>query len=499
MNAEKMAKSLFENRIWNIAKNLLLSVLFCVGIKFLTDYDSVLYQVHKDAALAKAMVAFLVIIFILKKVRLWNIPSLIGTVALVPFSVYYLQQVSQSPDIIAIRKPWILIYWLLLMMIIDFVWYRKYKELRIEKPALVVLFVLTTALLTIFGNGTKEGITMLVVFTMLFTTVLEKEEWENAIKRFCDGWLFVSVWLIAKSFLYYYPYTTERFYGCFTNIGAFGGFLLCSMMVSIYGIYYLKQEKGIKHPMFWINLLWLLVTFAVTMMTYTVTMLIGLFFVVLALFLFARKDVSTKKVLLRLSLVIGLILLGFLVLYLASLNAREVVEYWHQKYRSDTHNIVYYFLYRFYRSFVPEVDYSGIAELGLAKYDGLLMVLNNISSARIYLWEEFSKCFNFFGNPAIGIQIGNYYAFGAHCEYVQTLYRFGYIGGGLNIALFVTGLVYFVKRYIKERKMSDFLGALWLFGMLGVWTGESQNVMYPITFMGLFLMYPVLCKFRKQN
>ncbi len=173
-------------------------------------------------------------------------------------------------------------------------------------------------------------------------------------------------------------------------------------------------------------------------MTYTVTMLCGLGFAILA----------------------GLVATLLVVLIIAGQNAEYMAAYWYEKYLEKQHNSFVYFMYRFYRSFVTDVDYNSMHAMGLAGYDGLLGVLNNFSSGRLYIWQQFISCFSFEGNPSYGIQVGEYFAYNARCEYVQTLYRFGYLGGGLNIALYLYGMVGSVRRYLKTKEQTSFLAVL---------------------------------------
>lgn len=466
--------------------------MFCAGIMWLTDYDNVLYQTLKDQALNKAMMAFMVILLIIRKVRLWNIESLVGSVLTVIGGHFYLKEVELSPSVLVSRRYVVVVCWLLLMMIIDAVKYKKYETLKYCNPVGLTLFFVTTLTMLTLRNGSKDPLLMLIVFGMLFTTSLSKREWQELLICLCNGWFIVSVLLIGKSLLENYPYETERFYGCFINIGPFGIFLLCSMMISLYGMYYLKRNKGWKHPMCWINMIWFVLITVVMLMTYTVTMLCGLGFVILALFFFARKNLSRKRLLLRLTALAGIVATVLVALLIAGQNVEYMAAYWHEKYLENQHNSFVYFMYRFYRSFVTDVDYNSMQAMGLAGYDGLLGVLNNFSSGRLYIWQQFISCFSFEGNPSYGIQVGEYLAYNAHCEYVQTLYRFGYLGGGLNIALYLYGMVGSVRRYLKTKEQTSFLAVLWLAGMFGAWLGECVNVSYPITFTGLFLMYPLM-------
>lgn len=494
----KKANSLWKLKFMKLVRNLLLSGLFCYGIKSLTDFDSVLYQTHKDAATAKALVAFLLFLFIVRKVRLINPISLLVTVAYVPFAVNYLKEVVLSPDILAIREPWVIIYWLILMIVVDWLAYKRQNPLYHIKLLPTFLFLFAGIFMATHSNGTQEGIVMLIPFSILFATPLNREEWENLIKRVCDGWFMVYVWLVGKSYLENYPYTTARFYGCFTNIGAFGAFLLCSLVICIFGMYYLRKTYGKRNKMLWINYLWLASILVTVLFTFTFTMFAGVILVLLGLWLFVRKDIS-KRTLLKRVIILAVGFTAMVVfLWLVSRNAEELAAYWNAKYWEDTGNMFSYLMFRFYRSFVPDADYSGIISMGLMKYDGLLQVINNFSSGRIMIWEEFAQHFNFSGNPSNALEVGNYIAFGAHCEFIQTIYRFGWLGGGVNIILYLYGFYASLKGYLRERKWMYFMAVIWLLAMFGVWLGESNNILYPITFTGLFFLYPVMCTVKEK-
>lgn len=250
MNTGKLVQTFWNNDIKKVMIRIIISIMFSTGIKWLTDYDSALYQTTKELALNKAMMAFMVILLIIRKVRLWNIESLVGSVLTVIGGHFYLKEVELSPDVFLSRRYMVVVCLLLLMMIIDAVKYKKYETVKFCNPVGITLFFMTTLTMLTHRNGSTDPLLMLTVFGMLFTTSLSMQEWQELVRCLCNGWFFVSVWLIGKSFLENYTYETERFYGCFTNIDPFGIFLLCSMMISLYGIYYLKRNKGWKHPVF---------------------------------------------------------------------------------------------------------------------------------------------------------------------------------------------------------------------------------------------------------
>ena len=502
-----------QNRFWNLkylkyVTNILCSFFICVGIKWLTDYDSEIYQAYKDAALAKAIMAFLALLFIVRKVKPLNLSSLVATVIVAIGGHYYIQEMINSPDVLLSRKPWIVNAWLIVIILIDAFRYHKFEQIKINKPLAVMLFWGTTFWMLKNSNGSSEGTVMLVVFGLLFTTPLTHEEWQNLLKRLCDGWFCVSVWLIAKSLIYYYPYETERFYGCFLNIGPFGIFLLCSMIVSVYGIYYLlgqtdsvengKMEHLLRHFMLFVNLFWLGLILMVFVMTRTLTMFIGMLFVVIALFFFGRKKTDKKHLLIRFGILLGIIAVSVgIVIYIIH-NVQDLMVQWKGLLEKHPNNPIIYFIYRLVRAINLGTDANFLESTGLSPFWG---VLDTFSSFRVYIWKHFMEAFNFFGNPSGGfeIQYYDYFAMNAHCEYIQTIYRFGYIGGFMNITLFVYGAICSVRQYMKTKEITWLFTFMWLFGMFGAWTGEVSSIIYPVTFTGLFLLYPVITRPKKDE
>lgn len=501
-----------QNRFWNLkylkyATNILCSFFICVGIKWLTDYDSEIYQAYKDAALAKAIMAFLALLFIVRKVKPLNLSSLVATVIVAIGGHYYIQEMINSPDVLLSRKPWIVNAWLIVSILIDAFRYHKFEQIKINKPLAVMLFWGTTFWMLKNSNGSSEGTVMLVVFGLLFTTPLTHMEWQNLVKRLCDGWFCVSVWLIAKSLIYYYPYETERFYGCFLNIGPFGIFLLCSLIISIYGIYYLTEKKDLeengrpqkilKYFMLCVDLVWLVVILRVSMMTRTFTMFIGLLLVLMALFFVGRRNTDKRHMMLRIRIIICFMLMCGVILTYVFKNAQELSVYLRELILERPNNTFIYYAYRVVNSFSAGTEAVYLTKTGLSPFWG---VLDMLSSQRVYIWKQFIEAFNFTGNISVGIDIElfDYFATNAHCEYIQTIYRFGYIGGLMNIALFVYGTVCIVKEYLITKDKPLLLAIMWLVGMFGTWMGEISSIIYPVTFTGLLLLYPVFVKLRNE-
>lgn len=501
-----------QNRFWNLkylkyVTNILCSFFICVGIKWLTDYDSEIYQAYKDAALAKAIMAFLALLFIVRKVKPLNLSSLVATVIVAIGGHYYIQEMINSPDVLLSRKPWIVNAWLIVIILIDAFRYHKFEQIKINKPLAVMLFWGTTFWMLKNSNGSSEGTVMLVVFGLLFTTPLTHMEWQNLVKRLCDGWFCVSVWLIAKSLIYYYPYETERFYGCFLNIGPFGIFLLCSLIISIYGIYYLTEKKDLeenerpqkilKYFMLCVDLVWLAVILRVSMMTRTFTMFIGLLLVLMALFLVGRRNTDKRHMMLRIRIIICFMLMCGVILTYVFMNAQELSVYLRELWLEQPNNTIVYYAYRVVNSFSTGTEAAYLTKTGLSPFWG---VLDMLSSQRVYIWKQFIEAFNFTGNISAGIDIElfDYFATNAHCEYIQTIYRFGYIGGLMNIALFVYGTICSVKEYLITKDKPLLLAIMWLVGMFGTWMGEMSNIIYPVTFTGLLLLYPIFVKLRNE-
>ncbi len=480
---EKAAHRIWDNKIGQIIKNICMSLLFGYGILQITYVDSMIYQTHKDAAMAKGVLAIMVIIFMLQKVRLINLPSLITIAIYIPVLNSFLSIYRESPDLLAIYKPNGVTYLLGILMLVDFVCYKKVNPLRNIKPLPLVLYLgMIFVLLT--HNNAGTGVYFVVPLLFLYMTDMTEDEWQNTVERLCDGVLLSYIVVFYRSFTEFYPYDTERFYGCFTNIGLFGAFLTCVFMVFLYRFYSIRNTRGIKSPLYWVHWILFISLIYLMLLVNTITMVIGIFVALVVYLVYSRKKV-TKEYLFRVHVLL-LIIVALGVVSFVGINyyANHSTVLEQLAYKTGD-GLLYSTLYRILACVGGRQVIGG----GLDQYEGALYAINELSSGRLYIWDCYSEFFNLFGNVEGGVLVGEQTIINAHNEFVQAIYRYGYIGSMLYFSVYLYGLWNSVLNYVRYEQKTKLFEFMWLCGMIAVWMGERNSITYPITFIGAMLLY----------
>lgn len=492
---EKIEK-FYDNKFAKIALNVLMALLIAYSVKALCDMDSVPYQVFKDVAICKSMIAFVLVIMILRKVKIFNIPSLIAVIVDIPLFIYKIKMHTGSPDLIQIDIYSGILQLLVILTLVDICLYKnliKFKEINIY---IFVMFIAMTMIAFYYSFNTLEPVVILIAFGLLYITPLKVEEWENFCIRICDGFMLSMIYMDGKS-LIMFPYDGERYYGSFVNIGAYGMYHCCLMVIAIFSIVYTLKKHGWKHFRFFVSVAGLLFICFMMYIINTRTLMAGVLFMFITCFLFLRKDTSFVKILIRSLIILAIAALGIFILWRMSTVAHERYAYWKSVYEAEgATSFIHYNLFRIYRAMVNQ-EY---AEESMAYYTNpLLSFLDCISSYRIQIWEAFLREVKFSGQNLGGLQVGSYYAYNPHNMYIRSLNRYGVIGGSLyNLVLFA-GYVRLLVIYLKKKNIMNALPILWLAMMFGVWWGEGANTLYPITFFGFVFIYPAICKFVNQD
>ena len=127
------SNSIYSSKGWHIAQNVVVTALFVYCLKALTDYDNLEFQTWKNQASAKAIFAFMAIVFIMRQVKLLNWQSLLATILFIPCIIERMHFWKGSPDIIAILKPQMAAEWLAIMIIVDMLLYKNDAMIMINK------------------------------------------------------------------------------------------------------------------------------------------------------------------------------------------------------------------------------------------------------------------------------------------------------------------------------------------------------------------------------
>lgn len=473
--------------------------LLAMTIVFLIGAQNEIYQTLKDIQYAKAFFMLAAFMFVTKRVRLINWQSLVVSAVYWPFGYMYRESRGFAPDLFNRDKVVVWIVWMLLMIAVDMIVYKKYTPLQKFNKKSLVLFALMTMFLIFFRNGRNYPLVLIMAF-IFYLIPMTMDKWKQVVNQFCYGHLLAFAIILYRS-LVNNPQVhigNGRWYGDFINIGDFGLFMGGVTAVILYQLYQNKKEKGRKSLGYVFWMIALAVCIWVICRISTLTYFVGIFLVFLVGFIAIRKDATVKNSLYRcVSVVIGLCVIGIIGFLALKGLANTDAAYWHAMVREGND---------FIKPVAEIIDrahyvFDGtrtFANCDVFEPDSFINYLDLFTSGRFSIIKMFSEYFNVAGNPSMGLQVGEYFAYNTHNTYSQAIFDYGYIGGGLYIVFFIYCMFTSAIKYIKEKQNVQVFTCVWLAMLLGVLNGESANLYFPIMVMTLLAVYPLIVEVEKK-
>ncbi len=454
--------------------------LFCYCIKHLLDYNEEYYQVWKNETAAKAIISFTLILFLIRKVKLFNWQSILATIVMAIIAVERHHSLIDSPDIFNAVKFQIIAEWLTLLIIIDMFIYKNINYLFSKTNYLLIVYAFFT-LGALYRRHDQMGPIVLVFPMFLFALIkMDEEKSKWFMHRFIDGWLLSYIYVCIRSFKEN-PYNGEQYYGYFQMPGPFSIFVICCLTVAIVSLIYSKNEYGLKSIFFIISLLWIISCIFMIWIIGTRTSFVGVAFCAISMFLFCRQNITKKKLLHRSIFLI--VIFSLLVAFTISLPAicAKIPPEWVEDNKigplAPLANNIY------------KIQWATITSEGFTIKQTIYRYIDIFSSIRLTILLNYIPYFNFDGNGPLGIMIEDYYAYSAHNTYAQYLIEYGYITFIELIVIVIMSVVTSTKKYMRRgQNWVDLLPMLWFSSMLGVWFGESETFFYPITFFGFMFI-----------
>lgn len=468
---------LTSSKLWYYIENILVVGLLFYCIKFLTDYDNVYYQTWKNAAAAKAILAFTAIVFIIRKVKLLNWQSLVATLL---FGIVVFERLhfwADAEDILNAVKPQLAVEWLSLMIIIDMILYKNVNNIFKGVNYLAILYVLMTIGMIWRRHDRMDPIILIFPMFLFALVKMDEEKTDWFIRRFIDGWFISFIYVMVKSFSEH-PYDGSRYYGCFLNIGQFGIFMICCFTVAMASIYYCKEKYGRKSFGYLISSIWILASCYMIYIINTRTTFTGILLCLAFAFLFARKDISKKVITRRLLILLTCLLLligGGILLIKMSGNISE-------EWLNDNNGIFSPIAFNLLRlRKIVNIDPT------LTMKEQIFRIIDSFTSGRLSIAKNYSQFFNYDGNTADGFYMADvdYWVYGAHNTYIQILVEYGYLSIIELLLVITITIIKHIRNYLTNIKSTaSFFTMLWMASMLGVWLGESNTFFFPISFFG---------------
>ncbi len=455
-------------------------------------------QTLMDIAYAKAIFLLAVFFFITQRVRLINWQSIVVSLLYSPLGYMYREgrELKEfAPDLYNRDRVVSWIAWIVLMVIVDMIVYKKYTKLTGFSKVGLALFAAAGIFMVFFRNGRNYPIMFLLAFVFYLIPMTE-DKWKRMTNQFCYGWIGAFFIILYRS-LINNPLANAwngRWYGDFTNIGDFGQFLACVTAVCLYKLYQTKRDKrrfSVEY-IFWAVCM-LPLGWAVLRVC-TVTMFIGIIMIFLLGFVVIRKKNNAKLVGIRLGCIVvcGAVLMIGGFWFLKGL-AEKGMAYWLDVLQNGS------LFMKPIANLGCRADYmfnhnNVVAGAQLFEPGSFIAYLDSFTSGRLSLIKTFSEYFNFTGNPSMVLFVGTYGAWVTHNTYSQLIFEYGYIAGGLFIAWLLYCMGAAVKRYVKKRTNVAVLTCIWLVMVLGILLGENAHLYFPSMMMTFIMVRPILVK-----
>lgn len=466
---------------------------------FLINGQNEIYQTLKDIQYAKAFFMLAAFMFVVQRVRLINWQSLVVSCIYWPFGYMYREsRAVYGPDIFNRDKVVVFVVWLFLLIVVDMIVYKKYTPLEKFNKGSLGFFALMAFFLVFFRNGRNHPIILLMAF-IFYLIPMNLEKWKQVVNWLCYGHFVAFVIMIRRSLVNNPEVDPNmgRWYGDFLNIGDFGLFLGAVIATVLYQLYRTKKEKGRKNVEYIFWMVALAVTVWAVLRVSTITCLIGILFICLMGFVVVRKNAAVLNSLFRFVLVtVGLVIIGIVgFLALKGLSNMDL-EYWNRQ-MLEGNVIIKPFANLVARAHYMFDETRTFSNSTAFEPGTIINYLDLFTSGRLSIIKVFSEKYNIVGNPSIGMQVGWYFAYNTHNTYAQTIYDYGYVGGGLYLAFLVYCTVASAVKFIKEKQIFTVFGCVWMAMLLGVMNGESAFMYFPIIVMTFLVIYPIMVKVEK--
>ncbi len=481
--------------------NVLLQVAYAVLIAYvivnISDSSQVLYQTNKDVESSKALLIFAVFMCLVQRVKLLNWQTIVYSAIYWPLGIWFLKTHMWGETLEMVYENRVWFYWILGLVIVDMLVYRKVNKLTDFKQSALLIYLAMAIFMLTFRNGRGDPLVLILPMFVFYMIPISKAEWSKILNGLCNGWLVAFVIIMYRSFTLN-PYEGGRWYGSFVNIGAFGMFLGCVFVVAFYRILQSKEKYGRKSIAYVASWIWLGATIAVMLLVNTRTLLLGVICMLTAYAVFAGKKKSAKELWVRVAYIaVALVILMIVGIIVMKLVAEVDVE----RLRATITN----------KYLLAPIEYFVTSARGIfvrvseqmtpinTIWDNIYIFLNEFSSHRVVIWCKFTEFFSFTGNPSAGIDVNGYFATNAHCQYVQVVYEYGFLGGGCWFLWMIYIAVRGIKDYYKTWKSEQILIVLWMFTLFGMFWGEMANFFYPEMYATLILFYPQIVRLKEES
>lgn len=466
---------------------LLLLVRMFTDIMYASDAP---YQTFKDYYYYKGITLFLVVLVLVRKVSVLNIPILATAGVYMIASAKYFIAAKYEAELRNAVMAKCAAWGLFLIILVDII--RTGRKTRLNKENKLFPYIALFAFSCAMAMHFQYSLCLFCPFVAFYLTPISKRQWTWLVDCFTAAYYGAFVWVMTKS-LIAVPYVGKYafggddslyYFGVFTTPWIIGVFCAGAFVCVMY--WFVKFWTAEKRDMVKVGLCIMAMAYPVyaTLIILSRSAEIGILVCVLFVFVFVmpkRPNAWKKRGIVLLAAITAAALCGVLLLwYLANINLASL---------ESVNGILGK---RFLR-------WAGVAQRMFARkptYDyyfqsSVLTTLDELLSSRLRILVQAFKQITFFGNTGMSVVIGDKDFYHPHNTYVSWLMLYGWLGGIPLIIWFFSFLARSVGGVLKKNYIylfSFLWGAFLVFAMMF----ETAPWMYPSSFVLLFVQYPLL-------
>ena len=468
----------------------LYAILFSGVIFALLEYGRMPFETMGLFFMHLAFAFFGASMWVMQRVRLFNWQSLLTTIAYGAYAFFYRLSDGTDPQTTMAITAELVSGWIFVMLITDMAVTRRIRNNKNFTAPAFALLVLTAVCTLIERRGGFTPVALIYLVVLCLIPV-NGRDWRKILEGiFVAGLLsFIAVTV----FSYFGDPIFRDADTIFLTKADLSQFYAMILALALYGIFYAKDKDGRFGPLYFFFIGWTAFTAALIVLKGCLSVIPGVILAVIVIVLFAFPVKPLSKFFIRLGVTVAVLTLFMAGVYFAAkklsapgLNVARVEEVLNKAPFTYMGDLSEEFTEAIYA--VQEGD-GAVGNIIKPNTPGAL--LNVLTESRANILSDVLKMVTWDGHT-ISASGDAAFILGIRNQYFQYLYEYGFLYGGLAILLFVALWITAIVQYVRHSRIRYLMPAIVLAMMLGVWVNVSSGVLYPIGFIAMLSMLPVL-------
>ena len=477
---------------WPDGVHVAFYAIFFVGLVFcLTEYGRMPFETMGIFFIHMALAFFGAILWVMQRVKLFNWQSLLITVGYGVYAFFYRMTDGTDPTTAMAITAELVSGWLFVMLLTDIAVTGRIRANKKFFSWTFALLVLTVILTLIDRNGSFTPVVG-IYFVLLCFIPINGNEWKKVLTGlFIGGFLmFVAVSVFSYIGDPIFRNTEEITYMTKADLSQFYAPILA---LAIYGIFHAKEKDGRFSPRYVFFAGWTLLIVIMTFIKGCTSGFAGILLTLFVIVLFAYKMKPLPKFFIRMGITLAVVALlcGGIYFWAKKVstpgfnaeNFEDTVTKGPLSYMGDVSDDI--------SNAVYGVQFGSGYVDGVIKPNTPGALFNLMTGSRVDILPMITPMLGWWGH-VISASGDNSFILSIRNQYLQYLYEFGFFTGGLNILLFLVMWVVAIIRFVKTSRARYLFPVIVIAMTLGTWINVSSGVLYPLGFIAMLSMLPVL-------